>query len=186
MESIEQKKITLEQEISISPKAAEISNINKITTLKFEAGDKISVEDALKGMIVKSFNGAAVALAEEVSGSEWKFAEEMNAKAKELNMNFTNFRNASGLHEFGQFTTNHDLAKLTKAIINDFPQYYYIFSIKNLAVDDKEFISHNLILLENENVEGMKTGFTSMSGYNLISTAKVGGQRVISILTLRV
>jgi D-alanyl-D-alanine carboxypeptidase len=182
-ENLQNKKLFLEQKIRISAKAAEISSINKVTTLKLVAGDSISIEDALKGMIVKSFNGAAVSLSETIAGSEWKFVQMMNKKAKEINMKFSNFRNASGFHEFGQFTTNHDLAKLTKAIINDFPQYYYIFSIKNIEIDEKEFTSHNVVLLENDNVEGMKTGFTSMSGYNLVSTAKAGDNKVISILT---
>ena len=182
-ENLANKKINLEQKIPISAKADEISNINKFITLKLKNGDTLSIKDSLRGMVVKSFNGAAVALAEKIAGSEWKFAEIMNKKAKEIGMKFTNFRNSSGLHEFGQFTTNYDLFKLTKAIIDDFPQYYHIFSIKDLKINEKEFISHNQLLIENDNVEGMKTGFTSMSGYNLISTAKIGKNMVISILT---
>jgi len=180
---LKKQNLTLEQLIEISPRASEISNINKITTLNLESKDIISVEDALKGMVVKSLNGAAIALSEVVSGSEWNFVVLMNKKAKEMGMKFTNFRNPSGFHEFGQFTTNYDLLKLVKAIIIDFPEYYNIFAIRDLKINDKEFISHNRVLLSREDVDGMKTGFTSASGYNIISTSKTEGGRIISILT---
>ena len=181
-EAIENGKITLDQKITISPRSNAISYVNKITTLHLKIGDEITVKDALYGMIVKSFNGASVALAEMIAGNEWKFAQMMNQKAMDLGMYNSNFRNSSGLHDNGQYVTAYDLKKLIIAIKNDFPQYYEIFGIKEIEIFDKKFISHNEVLKNYKGAEGMKTGFTSISGFNLISSAVRNNDRVFSIL----
>jgi D-alanyl-D-alanine carboxypeptidase len=181
-EALEKKQINLSDEIIISQRAAEASNINKITTLKLKEGDKITIEQAINAVIVKSMNGAAVALAEKVAENEWNFVRKMNEKAFVLRMYNTSFRNATGLHEDGQYTTAHDLARLVIALRLDFLQFYPLFALKEFQYGDKKFITHNNVLLEYEGAEGLKTGFTSVAGYNLISAASKENERVISIL----
>ena len=122
-------------------------------------------------------------LAEKISGSEWQFARDMNLTAKDLGMSFTNFHNATGLHSQGQFTTDDDLAILVLALKKDFPQYYHFFSLKEFTYKHQKYPSHNNILLKYKGADGMKTGFTNAAGFNLITSAKRRGERVISVLT---
>lgn len=181
-EAIENKKLSLEQELTFSELGEELSKVNKINTLNIKEGDKITVKQAIEAVIVKSFNEAAVTLSEAVSGSEWQFVRKMNLKAKELGMINTSFRNSSGLHEEGQYSNAYDLARLTIAIKQDFPQYYHFFALKEFSYKKHKFKTHNNILLNYKGAEGMKTGFTKASGYNLISLAKKDDDRLISIL----
>ena len=181
-EAIKENKLAMDQFIPVSDRAEEVASINRITTLKLEKGDRIAVRDAIEGSIIKSFNETTVVLAEAIADSEWRFARLMNQKAKELGMYHTNFRNASGLHDSGHFTTSHDLARLVKAIKEDFPQYYPLFSLKEFEFNNVTFISHNSILFDYEGAEGMKTGFTSKAGYSLIASAKKDNNRITSIL----
>ncbi|MFT5795639.1 MAG: D-alanyl-D-alanine carboxypeptidase [Ulvibacter sp.] len=181
-EAIENKQLSLDQILTVSARGNSISYINKVTTLHLKIGDNITVKDALYGMIIKSFNGAAVTLSEAVASSEWEFAKMMSNKSMELGMYNTNFRNASGLHDYDQYTTAYDLKKLIISIKNDFPDYYKIFGIKEIEIFDKKFKSHNNVLLTYPGAEGMKTGFTSISGFNLISAAVKNNKRVFSIL----
>ena len=181
-EAIENKKLSLDQILKVSARGNFISYVNKVTTLHLKIGDTITVKDALYGMIIKSLNGAAVTLSESVAGSEWEFAKMMNNKSMELGMYNTNFRNASGLHDSNQYTTAYDLKKLIISVKNDFPDYYEIFGIKEIEIFNKKFKSHNDVLLTYPGAEGMKTGFTSISGFNLISAAVRNDKRVFSIL----
>ncbi|MBM5782262.1 MAG: D-alanyl-D-alanine carboxypeptidase, partial [Pelagibacterales bacterium] len=173
---------TINQELSISDRGEEISAINKVNTLRVKQGDKITVKQAIEAVIVKSFNEAAVTLAEAVSGNEWEFVRKMNSKARDLGMNFTSFRNSTGCHEEGQYTNTYDLARLTIAIKKDFPQYYHFFALKEFSYNNKSYKTHNNILLEYKGAEGMKTGYTKASGYNLISLAKRNDEKLLSIL----
>jgi D-alanyl-D-alanine carboxypeptidase len=181
-EAIKKGLLKLDDVIFFSKRGEEVSKINKITTLNIAEGDSISVEQAIRGTIIKSFNEAAVVLAEAVSGSEWNFVRLMNKKAKEIGMLNSSFRNATGLHESGQYTTAYDLARLVRALKEDFPQFYHYFSQKTFSFNDKEFTTHNHVLLEYEGAEGLKTGFTRASGFNLISAAKNNQNHLISIL----
>ncbi|MBU6339026.1 MAG: D-alanyl-D-alanine carboxypeptidase [Rickettsiales bacterium] len=181
-EALEKGEISIEQNIKVSARGEEVSKVNKNNSLHLKEGDKITVRDAVKGVIVKSFNEASVSLAEAVSGDEWKFVRKMNEKAEELGMNRTSFRNSSGLHEVGQYTTAYDLARLTLALKNDFPGYYHLFSLKHFSYKGTKYVTHNHVLAEYKGAEGMKTGFTNASGFNLISIAKKHDVRVISVL----
>ncbi|MDA7705589.1 D-alanyl-D-alanine carboxypeptidase [Rickettsiales bacterium] len=181
-EAIEEGKLSFDQKIKISARSNATSYVNRVTTLHLKIGDEITIKDALYGMIIKSFNGAAVALAEKIAGSEWEFAQMMNKKAIKIGMYDSNFRNASGLHDKGQYTTAYDLKKLILSIKNKYPQYYKIFGMKEIEIFDKKFTSHNNVLLNYKGAEGMKTGFTSLSGFNLISSAYKNDHRVFSIL----
>lgn len=182
-EAIKEKRLSLKDELVASERAVGASKVNKTNTLNLEIGDKVSVEQAIEGSIVKSFNELTVMLAERISGSEWEFSRDMNLAAKDLGMSFTNFHNASGLHNQGQFTTDEDLAILVMAIRRDFPEYFHFFSLKECKYKNQKYLSHNNILLKYKGADGMKTGFTNAAGFNLIASAKRDGKRVISILT---
>lgn len=182
-EAIQKHKLQLQQKIKISANVEDVGKVNKVTRLGLKEGDKISVEEAIKGTAIKSFNETAVALAEAVAGTEWKFVEMMNKKAHELKMDHTNFRNASGLHDPGQYTTGYDLARLVMAIEKNFPAYRKYFSMKQFAFRGTKYKTHNHVLLEYKGATGFKTGYTVASGFNLIASAKRGNALVNSILT---
>lgn len=182
-EALEKNQLTLERELTFSARAQEISRINKVNTLGIKEGDKISVLKAIQTLIIKSYNESAIVLAEAVANNEWSFVSKMNKKALELGMINTSFRNASGLHEEGQYTTASDLARLALHLKKDFPQFYNFFSMKEFSYKNRIIKSHNRILNEYEGAEGMKTGYTNASGYNLVSSAKNNNKRIFSVVT---
>jgi D-alanyl-D-alanine carboxypeptidase len=181
-DALEKHKINASDSLTISERGEEIGSVNKNNSLHLKKGDKITVHEAILAVIVKSFNEAAVTLAEAVSGDEWSFVREMNAQAQKLGMINTSFRNASGLHEEGQYTTSYDLARLAIAIKRDFPEYYHIFSSKKFTYHGTVYETHNHVLVDYKGAEGMKTGFTNASGFNLITSAKKGDKRIVSVL----
>ncbi len=181
-EAIEKKQINFDQEIEVSEKSEEISKINKVNTLNLKVGDLITVKNALEALIVKSFNEASVSLSEIIAEDERSFVRLMNKKALELGMINTSFANSSGLHEEGQYTTVRDLARLVMAIKKDYPQYNYFFSLKKFNYKGIKHKSHNHVLNSYKWANGMKTGYTRMAGYNLISSASKNKKSIISIL----
>ncbi len=181
-EAIESGTLSLDDVVAFSKRGEEISKINKITTLNVLEGDLIKIKDAIRGTIIKSFNEAAIVLAEAVSGNEWSFVRLMNEKAKDLGMINTSFRNATGLHAEGQYTTAYDLARLARSLKNDFWQYYHYFSEEEFSFNGKNFITHNHVLREYPGAKGLKTGFTRASGFNLISAAWKNDNKIVSIL----
>lgn len=181
-EALEKHQLKSNQVLSISSYGEEVGNVNKVNSLHLKEGDKFTVREAIRMVIISSFNEAAVTLAEAISGSEWLFVNKMNAKAKELGMINTSFRNASGFYEDGQYTTAYDLARLALAIKRDFPGYYYLFSVRRYEYKKQKYDTHNHVLLEYKGAEGMKTGFTRISGYNLIAIAKKNNERLLSVL----
>lgn len=181
-EEIDAGRLKMSDKLYASGHAQDISAINKITTLKLQEGDSITVREAIKGAAVKSFNEATVMLAERIAGSEWEFSKLMNKKAKELGMNYTNFRNASGLHEPGQYSTVYDMARLLIAIRNDFPNKCKYFSEKELVCNDQKFYTHNLFLKDYDGATGFKTGYTSIAGYNLMATASRNGKSLTAVI----
>jgi D-alanyl-D-alanine carboxypeptidase len=182
-EALQKNQLNLHQELTFSERAQEISRINKINTLGVKVGGKISVEKALQALIIKSYNEASIVLAECVADDEWSFVRQMNKKAFDLGMINTSFRNASGLHEEGQYTTASDLARLAIRLKKDFPQFYYFFAMKEFVYNNKIIKSHNRVLNEYEGADGMKTGYTSASGYNLVTSAKNAKKRIFSVVT---
>ncbi len=181
-ESLEKKRLKLDQVLTVTERGEEIARVNNGNTLRLKRGDKITVREAISGVVVKSFNEAAVTLAEAVAGSEWAFVREMNKKALELGMVNSSFSNASGLHDQGQYTNSYDLARLAIALKRNFPQYYNFFAMKSFSYRGQKYVSHNHVLLEYKGAEGMKTGFTNASGFNLVSAAKRNNERIISIV----
>lgn len=182
-EAIKQKELAIDQILVASDRVEASSNINKIVSLNMKAGDKILVKNAIQGVLVKSYNELAVLLAEKIAGSEWQFARKMNMKAKELGMDFTNFRNASGLDNEGQYTTSEDLAKLVLALKKDFPEYVSFFALKKFTYNKQTYKTNNEILLHYLGADGMKTGFTNRAGYNLITSVSRNGNKVVAIVT---
>ena len=152
------------------------------TKLGLEAGDTLSIEDAIKAIVVRSANDAAVVVAEHLGGSEAGFAQKMTAKARELGMTHTQFVNASGLPDEGQLTTARDLALLSRHLITDFPQFYPYFHTLNLTWNGRLYEGHNTLLKFFDGADGLKTGYTRMSGYNLATSAVRRGVRLIAIV----
>ncbi|MBQ8481307.1 MAG: D-alanyl-D-alanine carboxypeptidase [Alphaproteobacteria bacterium] len=149
--------------------------------LGVRAGETISVDDAIKAVIVKSANDCATVLAEHFSKSEAEFAVLMTKTAKKLGMNHTIFKNASGLPNSQQKTTARDMSKLAMAVYHHFPQYYKLFAMKSFKYKGQTITGHNHLLDTFSGADGMKTGYTAASGYNIITSAKRNGKRVIAV-----
>jgi len=181
-EAIEKGHLKADHVLHISARGEEVSKINKINRLAIKEGDEITVREAIRAVIVKSFNEAAVTLAEAVAGNEWDFVRKMNEKAQELGMDNTSFRNASGLHDEGQYTTSYDLARLVIAMRKNFLGYYHLFALKDFTYHGAKYETHNHVLVDYKGAEGMKTGFTNAAGFNLVSAANKNDQRIISVL----
>ncbi len=152
------------------------------TKLGLDAGDALSVEDAIRAIVVRSANDAAVVIAEHLGGSEAAFAQRMTAKARELGMAHTQFVNASGLPDESQLTTARDLSVLSRHLISDFPQYYPYFHTLSFYWNGRMFEGHNSLLKFFDGADGLKTGYTRMSGYNLATSAVRRGTRLIAIV----
>jgi D-alanyl-D-alanine carboxypeptidase (penicillin-binding protein 5/6) len=148
-----------------------------------KVNSRVKLEDLIKGMIIQSGNDATVALAEHVAGTEESFVSLMNKVAAELGMQGTNFVNSSGMPGEGHLTTASDLAKLTRALINQFPQYYKYYSIKEFTWNKIKQGNRNLLLYRDPTVDGVKTGHTESAGYCLIGSAEREGMRLIAIVT---
>lgn len=149
--------------------------------LGVRAGETISVDDAIKAVIIKSANDCATVLAEHFSKSEADFAVLMTQTAKKLGMNNTVFKNASGLPNSKQKTTARDMSVLAMAVYHHFPQYYKWFSAKSFKYKGQTITGHNHLLDTFSGADGMKTGYTAASGYNIITSAKRGNKRVIAV-----
>ena len=147
-----------------------------------EVGNEISVENLLRGVIIQSGNDASIVLAEGLAGTEEAFAEMMTAKAKEIGMNQTLFKNATGWPDPNHRTTAHDLAILSRNLIKNFPEYYHFFSEPEFTWNEIRQFNRNPLLKRNIGVDGLKTGHTKNAGYGLTSSAKRKGRRLILVV----
>ncbi len=145
-------------------------------------GAQVPVETLIQGMIVQSGNDAAIALAEHIAGNEDTFAQLMNVYAQRLGMNETHFANATGLPNPPGYSTAHDLALLSRALVNNFPQDYHYFSEKVYTVNKTTQHNRNGLLFSDPSVDGIKTGHTESAGFCLISSAKRNGMRLITVV----
>lgn len=150
--------------------------------LGVKAGGSISVEAAILALVTKSANDAAAASAEFLGGSEPRFAQMMTAKARQLGMRNTRFYNASGLPDPRQITTARDMATLGIALREHFPQYYGYFSTRSFAFGRSRLNNHNKLLGRVAGVDGIKTGYTRMSGFNLVSSVSVGKKKMVAVV----
>jgi D-alanyl-D-alanine carboxypeptidase len=171
-------KISMAAKIRVSANAAAQSP----TKLDLSEGDTISVADAMGAIVTKSANDMAVAVAEVLAGSEEEFARRMTQKARTIGMLNTTFRNASGLPNGEQRTTAQDLIILGESILADHPERCKVFATKYFQYGGEVFRNHNTLLFSYEGMEGMKTGFTSASGFNLIATAQRNGKRLLAVV----
>lgn len=146
--------------------------------LGLRPGSTISVDDAIRAITVHSANDMAVALAEKVGGSEGRFATLMTLRAQSLGMSGTHYVNASGLPDARQITTARDIATLSRAVMRDYPQYYSYFSLHEFNYHGQEMVKHGLL----GKLDGLKTGFTNASGFNLAATAAVNNNRLIAVM----
>ncbi|MCK5819379.1 MAG: D-alanyl-D-alanine carboxypeptidase [Psychromonas sp.] len=169
-------------EVTISKKAWS-KNFPDSSKMFIEVGKKVSVDDLNHGIIIQSGNDACVAMAEHIAGSEGAFADLMNAWAANLGMTHSHFENSHGLHAENHYTTAGDMAILAKAIIRDLPMEYKIYSQKSFTYNGiKQYNRNGLLWDKNLHVDGMKTGHTSDAGYSLVSSAKQGQMRLISVV----
>jgi len=177
-ERLQQGKLNFEDKIIVSNHVASA----KPCKLGLEVGERITVKEAILATIIKSANDAARAIAEKIGGSERRFTYLMNRKARLLGMRNTFFRNASGWHHPNQTTTAIDLLKLAIALKRDFPEYYPMFALTSFMYKDKQYQGHNHVVKNYIGAEGMKTGYISASGYNLVTAAKRGKRRLIGVI----
>lgn len=152
------------------------------STSFLKLGSQVPLEDLLKGMIVQSGNDAAIALAEHAAGSEDAFANLMNAYAKQLGMVNTHYVNASGYPVDGHYSTAHDIAILSRALIHDFPADYAISAIKEYEWNGIKQQNRNALLWRDPSVDGIKTGHTAAAGFCLDASAKRGDERMIAVV----
>lgn len=178
MDAIKAKKLSYAQKATISREAASAGG----STMGLRAGEKVPIVRLLAGAAVLSGNDAATALAEKVGGSQAKFVGRMNAKAASLGMKKTRFRNATGLPAAGQKTTARDLLSLCKAYIKIHPEALRFHNTLYLLHRGSVARNTNPLLGTMAGVDGLKTGWTIASGYNLIATAKRGKTRLLAIV----
>lgn len=176
--ALQENQLRLDDQVTVSEKAWRTPG----SRMFIEVGSRVSVEDLLLGMIVQSGNDASVALAEHVAGTESVFAQVMNQYAAALGMHSSNFQNATGLPGDDHYSTARDLTILAQAIINQFPEYYKWYSMKEFKYGDIKQSNRNSLLWRDSTVDGMKTGHTDDAGYCLVSSAKRDGMRIISVV----
>lgn len=179
--ALKAKTISLEQQVAVSENARK-SSLDGSRMFIME-GMPVTVNELIQGMIVQSGNDACVALAELISGSEAAFVSRMNKEAQRLGMKNSQFRNVAGLTADGHYMSPRDLATLTAAIIRDFPEYFHYYSQKEFTYNKIKQPNRNRLLFIDPTVDGMKTGHTAAAGYCLVSTAKRGSRRLISVVT---
>ena len=177
-EALQKGKITLNQALPVSANAAS----QPPTKLGLYPGETITVALAIRGMIIKSANDAAMVMGEALGGSVEGFAQKMNAKAQALGMTRTLFRNPNGLPDPNQHTTARDLSRLAAALYRDFPQYYPLFSETRFTFRGRIYLTHNRFVLNYPGADGLKTGYIRASGFNLAASASRNGRRVIGVV----
>lgn len=177
-EALAAGKIELDDPVVFSPRAAAQSP----TKLGVRAGDSITVMQAMQGMVTRSANDASVAMAEKLGGTEQRFATLMTLRAHELGMTNTNFTNANGLPDSRNISSARDLAILSRAVMRDYPQYYRLFSTKSFNFRGQTIGNHNHMLSEVSGVDGLKTGFTNASGFNIAISGVRDNRRLIVVV----
>jgi D-alanyl-D-alanine carboxypeptidase (penicillin-binding protein 5/6) len=173
-DALSQGRLKASDTITVSQHAASMAPSH----LGLRPGETISVDNAIRAITVHSANDMAVALAEKVGGSEGRFATLMTLRAQELGMTGTHYVNASGLPDARQITTARDIATLSRAVMRDFPQYYSYFSLHEFEYHGQTMVKHGLL----GKLDGLKTGFTNASGFNLAATAAMNNNRLIAVM----
>ena len=177
-EQLEAGKLKLDSPLKVSAEAAGQTP----TKLGLKPGSTLAVEDAIKGMVTRSANDAAVVVAEAIAGNEGDFAKLMTRKAQALGMKNTVYKNASGLPDDNQVTTARDQSALGRAIQERFPRYYKYFSIRSFTFRGEAIANHNRLLGKVEGVDGIKTGYINASGFNLVTSVHRGNRYLVAVV----
>ena len=177
-EALKTGKLKVNQKLTVSREATR----TRPSWLALKPGQRITVDQAIRGLVIKSANDAARVLAEAIAGSEAKFAQRMTAKARKIGMKRTVFRNASGLPNRSQVTTARDMSTLGLRMIRDFPQYYAYFSQRSFRFGKSTFRNHNQLLTADPGTDGIKTGFINASGFNLVASVKRYDRRLVGVV----
>jgi D-alanyl-D-alanine carboxypeptidase (penicillin-binding protein 5/6) len=177
-EALERGQVRLDDVLTVSPHAAS----QPPSKLGLQAGQTIRLDDAMRATAVRSANDMAVVIAEHIGGSEARFVSMMTLKAQELGMTQTRYANPNGLPDSRQLTSARDLAILARAVMRDYPQYYAYFGQHDWVYDGRDFRNTNGLLHSGDGYDGIKTGFTNASGYNLAASAVRDGRRLITIV----
>ncbi|MEN3930731.1 D-alanyl-D-alanine carboxypeptidase [Microvirga sp. W0021] len=177
-EQLDRGSLSLSSRLRVSANAAK----QPPSKLGVKAGQTISVEDSIKALVTRSANDVAVVIAENLGGSESAFANMMTKKARALGMSRTTYRNASGLPNPGQITTARDLTVLARAIQDRFPRYYGYFQTRSFEYGNQVIGNHNRLLGRIDGVDGIKTGYTRASGFNLMTNAKTSDRHVVAVV----
>lgn len=177
-EALKRGELSWDSKIKVSKAAAAKPPMR----LGLKPGMTITVREAVLGMIVRSGNDAAAAMAEKLGGSEANFARMMTAKARQLGMSKTVFINASGLPASKQVTTARDMSTLAVALMRDFPRDYRLFATESFNFRGRKVRGHNNLMYRYEGMDGIKTGYTNASGFNLVSAVKDGNRRVVGVV----
>jgi D-alanyl-D-alanine carboxypeptidase len=177
-EHIEAGRLKLDSRLDVSNHAA----VQNPTKLGLKPKGTITVEDAIKGIVTKSANDAAVVVAEAIGGTEAEFARLMTTKARMLGMTSTTYVNASGLPDLEQITTARDQAVLGRAIQHRFPVYYQYFATPSFRYRNIEMRNHNALLGNVKGVDGIKTGYTEASGYNLVTSCRRDDKHIVAVV----
>lgn len=177
-DAVRKGQMTLATPLTVSAHAASQAPVK----LYMKPGDTIGVEQAIKAIVVRSANDVAVTIAENLGGTESQFAEMMTAKASALGMNRTHFVNASGLPDRNQVSSASDLALLARHLAYDFPQYFHYFATSSFTFRGRSWNTHDNLIGNYEGADGIKTGYTDMSGFNLVSSVVRDGAHIIGVV----
>ncbi len=178
--ALQQNKLTLGQKVT--PSAHAVRTQRSDAKMYLDSNKSVSIDELIRGLIVISANDATRVLAETTAGNEAAFAELMNKEALRLGMVDTHFVNATGMPDPHHYSSAYDLALLTAALINDFPEHFPLFSQREYEYNQIKHYSRNRLLSLDPNVDGMKTGHTESAGYSLIATAKRNNHRLLSVV----
>ncbi len=176
-EALRDRRMTLDDEVPVSEHAAQMEP----TKLGLMPDTRITVQQAIMGLVTRSANDAAAALGEMLGGSEERFAQLMTLRARALGMRSSTFTNASGLPDPDAWTTARDLALLARRLVADFPGYYHFFSTPQFVFHGQVIFNHDNMLKSYPGADGLKTGYTVASGHNLVTSAMRGGTRLIGV-----
>lgn len=177
-EALSEGRLHLEDELPVSENAKSQEGSRSF----FEAGSLAKVEDLIRSIIVHSGNDACVVIAEKIAGDEDAFANMMNEKAEQFGLKNTHFMNSTGLPDDAHYSTMYDLAIITRHIIADFPEYYHYFSEKTFTVNGITQQNRNTLIGNSLNIDGLKTGHTSVGGFGIVVSGKKNGKRLIAIV----
>lgn len=177
-EELEAGRLSLDTRMNVSAHAQS----QPPSELGLRSGQTITVRDAMLSLVTKSANDAAAVIAEHIEGTEWGFAQRMTRTAHSIGMRSTTFRNASGLPNSEQRTTAHDMVLMGRAIQERFPRRYEIFSTQSFRYGGRTYRNHNRLLGSVRGVDGIKTGYTRASGFNLLSNVRADGRHIVAVV----